>query len=448
MLLCLLIFSSCTQNEAPASSHADEAYSIVSVNIKKTPEKKVLSVFDSSPDIVCLQYSDELLIEKIVKENPGYTYYKQSSSDTATDKEVFSNAIFWKTDVLSPLKTNTVWMSDTMTKSSFFEGSDNFALLSYALLDGPFGSVAVFNADFDANNKTIRKKELYVAASRILCYTSYFPTVLTGDLPFDKENKNTVESALKLISFSNNLYYSSSNAIKASSNGKNGLTSVYLVPQSTPMSLNIDNKMIALTYDDGPSKLDYTERLISTLSAHNAKATFFVLGTRAELYKETLEKAFSIGCEIGNHTYNHDTFTSNTLPFIKSSLERTSLIVEDAIGVPPFLVRPPGGAYRTPSNEITRISSPIILWSVDTKDYEQGKTADDVFNFISEKAFDGAIVLMHDIHSPSIDSADRIITSLIKDGYQLVTVSELLEFSDVDLDNNFVYTSANSVYKN
>ena len=161
---------------------------------------------------------------------------------------------------------------------------------------------------------------------------------------------------------------------------------------------------------------------------------------------EEILQIYRAGFEIGNHTNNHESFLDNDIYTIRNSLRQTSDYVKESVGVEPFLVRPPGGSYRNSIGEICRVECPIILWSIDTKDYKNGKTPDDVYSSVVDNAFDGAIVLMHDIHAVSADSAENIIKDLISKEYQLVTVSEIIEFSEIELENNSVYTSASRVY--
>ena len=160
-----------------------------------------------------------------------------------------------------------------------------------------------------------------------------------------------------------------------------------------------------------------------------------------------LIRALSLGCEIANHTNNHEGFGKNDIGVINESLKACSDTVYKAIGIRPFLVRPPGGIYRNEIGEICDIGYPIILWSMDTKDFEDGKTKSDVLDTVKSRAFDGAIVLMHDIHEPSVLAADELFSYLKDKGYQLVTVREIIEFSDLELVPGYVYTSANKVYK-
>ncbi|MCR4956277.1 MAG: polysaccharide deacetylase family protein [Lachnospiraceae bacterium] len=178
--------------------------------------------------------------------------------------------------------------------------------------------------------------------------------------------------------------------------------------------------LIALTFDDGPS--DYTKTVLSSLKKHNAKATFFVVGNRVNANKAVLKQVYSYGCEIGNHSYSHANLGTAGKSEIQSQLAKTDRAVQNVIGVKPTLIRPPYGS--TSSLLRSTVDRPLILWSIDTEDW-RSRNADMVYAKVIGKVKDGDIVLMHDIYPSTANAATRIITKLSKQGYQMVTVSEL-----------------------
>ncbi len=200
------------------------------------------------------------------------------------------------------------------------------------------------------------------------------------------------------------------------------------------MAIDKDKKMIALTYDDGPSV--YTPVVLKALEKYKVHATFFVVGNRAGVYADSLRKEIGLGCEIGNHTYAHTMLSSLGEKLIAEALEKTTQAVKRETGVEISLMRPPGGAC----NQTVRRAAgmPIIMWSIDTRDWQTRSTSATI-QCVSEKAYDGAIVLMHDIHSPTVKAADEIIRRLKADGYQLVTVSELSAYRG-GMKNGEVYS--------
>ena len=193
-------------------------------------------------------------------------------------------------------------------------------------------------------------------------------------------------------------------------------------------------KMIALTFDDGPGP--YTDRLLNALRKKKARATFFVCGYRIGTYGKNLKKAYDIGCEIGNHTYDHPQLTNLTYSEIKSQISRTDKLIKKRIGVNAALMRPPYGSVDSTVRKA--VGKPLILWSVDTKDWST-LDAQATIDSVLSSAEDGDIILMHDIHSSTVDAAVRLIPILQKRGFQLVTVSEMARYKGVSLKNGKSY---------
>ena len=183
-----------------------------------------------------------------------------------------------------------------------------------------------------------------------------------------------------------------------------------------------NKKMVALTYDDGPSI--YTPRVLKTLKENNAVATFFVVGNRVPMYSDTVKKAYDMGCEIGNHTYEHKSLPNLSETEVKRQISKTNKEVKKAIGEKPVIMRPTGGATNT--NIKKWVGMPSIIWSVDTLDWKT-RNADSTRRAVLNRVKDGDIVLMHDLYSATATASETIIPELVRRGYQLVTVSELAE---------------------
>jgi peptidoglycan/xylan/chitin deacetylase (PgdA/CDA1 family) len=173
---------------------------------------------------------------------------------------------------------------------------------------------------------------------------------------------------------------------------------------------------VALTFDDGPGR--YTNKLLKAMEKRGVRATFFVVGQMAKPRTAMLKRMARDGNEIANHTYAHNG-TANAL---MGALKKTDAVVKKAIGKKTTIMRPPGGAI----NDVTRkCGKPIILWSVDPKDWRD-RNSDTVYNRVMSGTKSGGIILLHDIHPTSVNAAIRIMKSLEKKGYAFVTVSELL----------------------
>lgn len=208
----------------------------------------------------------------------------------------------------------------------------------------------------------------------------------------------------------------------------------------TARVLDPNKPMVALTYDDGPSS-SATTRILNVLEKYNARATFFVVGSRVNSYKSQLKRAYNLKCEIGNHTYNHATLTSLSASGVKKELSDTDKRVKAVTGENPVLMRPPGGSYRNDTVK-KNTAYPIIMWSVDTRDWES-RNASKIVSNIKYNVRDGSIVLMHDLYDSTASATETIVPWLIKQGYQIVTVSEMMDAKGITMQNGVAYSSAN-----
>ena len=181
-------------------------------------------------------------------------------------------------------------------------------------------------------------------------------------------------------------------------------------------------KMVALTYDDGPSA--NTPKILDMLKKYDAVATFFVVGNRVSTYSNTVKRAYGMGCEIGNHTYEHKILTRADAAGIRNQVSRTNVAVKKITGTAPIVMRPPGGAVNNMVKSQTGM--PMILWSIDTLDWRT-RNAASTKTAVLDHVKDGDIVLMHDLYEATANASTTIIPTLVERGYQLVTVSELAE---------------------
>ena len=214
-----------------------------------------------------------------------------------------------------------------------------------------------------------------------------------------------------------------------------GVSGIRAVGQTILYSKIDPNKpMVALTFDDGPSI--YTKDILDQLEKYGAHATFFVVGQRVSSYASTIRRAYSLGCEIGNHSWSHPNLASISVKTMQSELDRTDAAIEKVIGKKPTLLRPPYGSVDSDVRKYA--GKPLIHWSIDTLDWStrnSSKTISSVLNNVR----DGSIVLMHDIYSATRDAAVSLIPTLISRGYQLVTVSELAAYHGTTLKNGTIY---------
>lgn len=197
--------------------------------------------------------------------------------------------------------------------------------------------------------------------------------------------------------------------------------SVKVEPQIDP-----SKKMVALTFDDGPGA--YTGRLLDCLERNHAKATFFMVGTNVANYKSTVKRMANLGCELGNHSYNHSSFTSLSYDSMRWQVTTTNNLIYSAAGAYPTLFRLPYGNGYNSSTVLSALQLPSIYWSIDPRDWANTGDPQHTVNAVLDSVQSGDIVLMHDIYYSTVRAAETIIPSLISRGYQLVTVSELAKY--------------------
>ena len=207
--------------------------------------------------------------------------------------------------------------------------------------------------------------------------------------------------------------------------------------QSKEMKIDPNKPMMALTFDDGPG--ERTHELLDMLEKYDAHATFFMQGVHVSQYAGDVERMKEIGCEIGNHSYNHPQLTGEA-DGGASQVAKTNELLKQACGQPATVLRPPYGAVNDKVK--AAVGMPMILWNIDTLDWKT-KDTQSTIDSVLNTADDGDIVLMHDIHSSTVDAALELIPKLIENGYQLVTVSEMAEARGEVLQNGKVYTDFN-----
>lgn len=198
-----------------------------------------------------------------------------------------------------------------------------------------------------------------------------------------------------------------------------------------------DKPMIALTFDDGPSK--HTSRLLDIFATHGGKGTFFVIGNLIDSRADTVKRMSDEGHEVAGHSWSHRQLTKLTSDELTDQLMTTRAKICEVTGVDSTVIRPPYGAFNSDVKEVcSNLGIVMVNWSVDTLDWKN-KNADMVYNTIMNDVKDGDIILCHDLHGTTVDAMERVIPDLIEKGYQLVTVSELLSYGDEEVCAGKVY---------
>lgn len=185
-------------------------------------------------------------------------------------------------------------------------------------------------------------------------------------------------------------------------------------------------KRIALTFDDGPHP-KVTEQILNTLDKYHAKATFFMLGSRVKHYPNIARDVLARGHEIGNHSWNHPVLTKMPMEQVLKEYTSTANEIELAISQGATVFRPPYGATNDDIN--AKIPVPVVLWSIDTLDWKH-RNSQLLLTYIKKNMHNNAIVLMHDIHQSTADGLDAVLAYLQSEGYEFVTVSEILPYRE------------------
>lgn len=189
--------------------------------------------------------------------------------------------------------------------------------------------------------------------------------------------------------------------------------------------------MLALTFDDGPGQ--YTDELLDCLEENNAHATFFMLGQNVAQYPDAPKRMLELGCEIGSHSWDHTQLTTIDIDAVAKQFSDTDNALIQACGQAATVARAPYGDGN--SDIYNTVNKPFFMWSLDTEDWKLLDADGDYNAVMNGDLTDGSIILMHDIHEPSVQAALRLIPDLIAKGYKLVTVSEMAEAKNVTLQN-------------
>jgi polysaccharide deacetylase family sporulation protein PdaB len=188
-------------------------------------------------------------------------------------------------------------------------------------------------------------------------------------------------------------------------------------------------KKIALTFDDGPHPR-YTQKILNILEKYGIKATFFVIGVNIQNYPEPLKLIHAAGHEIGNHSFSHDNVHDLDANNAIIEMKKCEQAIYDCVVVKSTLFRPPRGAYNQDVEKAAReLGYSVIMWSIDTLDWCH-TPAYSISNNVCTNVCGGDIIIMHDYTSgknTTCDALELMIPKLLAEGYEFVTISELIE---------------------
>jgi len=204
-----------------------------------------------------------------------------------------------------------------------------------------------------------------------------------------------------------------------------------------PPEPEIPPKLISFTFDDGPSI--YTLEILDIMDEYKAKGTFFVIGYNVKRYNTILIETHDRGHEVGNHTTDHSRLNKINKNNIPSKIIPLQEMVYNLTLEPIKVMRPPYGAYN--DNVARIIDMPLILWSIDTRDWEK-RDVENIVSIVMGNIKEGDIVLFHDLYPTTVQAVSALLPLLYEQNFKIVSVSELFKQKDIELVNGQVYRKA------
>jgi len=192
-------------------------------------------------------------------------------------------------------------------------------------------------------------------------------------------------------------------------------------------------RQIALTYDDGPNDA-HTLRLLEVLASHDAPATFFLIGRYVRQQPGIVREIVKAGNVVGNHTFTHPLLTMKSALDVRQELSDCRAALEDAAGEHSNLFRPPFGGRRPAVLRVARaLGLQPVMWNLTGYDWTAPPAAE-IERKVSRRVRGGDVILLHDgghkqmgaDRSQTVLATDRLITRYKSEGYEFVTVPQML----------------------
>ena len=369
-------------------------------------------------------------------------YYSYGKNETFSN----SNYTVWRDFNWKNKNTNFSIKNKTLMARGIyhhFNGSSYYSIYNGNTWIGYVNTDAARNYDM---NKLIPNQESLLAVNQI---------VQQKILDTSQSPRSIIDNVLSMKTISrNDIKYSNGYFVVNVSGRGVGMNSVKLTPKEIAPGVNYKilpaneikgaipslksgQKYVALTFDDGPNP-STTPQLLNILKQKNVKATFFMLGNSVNANPQIAKRVANEGHQIGSHSYSHPQLTGLGASQIQSQMRSTDKAIYFATGKLPTTFRPPYGAINR--NVSNTVSKPAIMWSIDTRDWEsRNPTA--INNVVNRNIHNGAIILLHDIHQPSVNSVSTMIDNLKRQGYQFVTIDEMYQMQQRPLHGYFSRTN-------
>jgi len=185
-------------------------------------------------------------------------------------------------------------------------------------------------------------------------------------------------------------------------------------------SVETEHAVVALTFDDGPTK--YTDDILEILDNYESKATFFLIGSRLKRYTPYAKQLFDKGHSIGNHSYDHTHINAMSKDRLIKSIAKSQLAFHEYVGVLPSFYRPPYGNITEVQEKIlSKHFSHLIRWSIDPRDWDRNKSDDVVIEHILAKVTAGSIIVLHE-KKRTVRLLPQLLEALHQRGYTMVSL--------------------------
>ena len=206
---------------------------------------------------------------------------------------------------------------------------------------------------------------------------------------------------------------------------------------SNGRQLDLTKPMLALTFDDGP-QVQSGNRIMDVFAKYGQRCTFFLVGDRIPSRADEVKRMVAEGHEVADHSYSHAYFNKISAEKIRDEVAKCNANITATTGVAPVVMRLPGGNKN--NTVLANVNMPIILWNVDTEDWKV-RDSSRIISRVVGKVKDGDVVLMHELYGTTATAVETIVPTLVEQGFQLVTVSELAKYRGYELVPGQVYYS-------
>ena len=425
--------------------------SIIEVSIPDTSEEDLSIWFDEFTN----GYFSESILEKevgsvqkdiVFSELHGYAIQYPSFENQSSDDEISAVIKNLKDDFntfSSALETPTVLCIDYSSKTNDGYTSVIFNVEYVSKTDEVLKRF-ILTRSFEKNGSPVLIDTLFRSSYREIVRDEIL-SIFSEDTALAETFKEhdiasiTNESAFlsEFVLFDSSvdfLFLNSDGSIVALNIPKTDIRTAFVNVNSIPRKLDPSKKMIAITYDDGPDGR-YTNKILDTLEKYGAVATFFELGEMIKGREDVILREVALGCEVGSHSWEHFNMLKHSLECLQKDKDKVDAVFKKVLGYTPTLFRPP---YGNVNDAICEMYDMVVVgWTLDTLDWQKvsdggRKDTQALFNYFVNKheagKLDGQVALMHSIYSTTAEATELIVPYLLDNGYQLVTVSELITY--------------------